>query len=54
MVKLSCIYSYRQVQTFGRGDIRRFANNASKMKKLAGFNYENLLQVCDAEHHVDQ
>jgi hypothetical protein len=39
------MFSYRQVQTFGRGEIRRFANNASDMKKLAGHNYENLLQV---------
>jgi hypothetical protein len=33
------------VSTFGRGTIRLFGNNASEMKKLAGHNYENLLQV---------
>ena len=36
---------YRQVPTFGRGVIRRFAENASSMKKLAARDYEDLLQV---------
>jgi hypothetical protein len=34
------------VPTFGRGTIRRFASNASEMKKLAARNFEDLLQVC--------
>jgi hypothetical protein len=36
---------FRQIPTFGRGTIRRFATNASEMKKLAARNYEDLLQV---------
>ena len=35
---------YRQVPTFGRDTIRRFSTNASAMKKLAGRDYEDLLQ----------
>ena len=31
--------------TFGRGTIRRFANNVSEMKKLAGRDFEDILQV---------
>ena len=31
--------------TFGRGTIRRFHTNASAMKKLAGRDFEDLLQV---------
>ncbi|KAF8154662.1 hypothetical protein B0H34DRAFT_631042, partial [Crassisporium funariophilum] len=34
---------YRQVPTFGRA-IRRFTSNASGMKKLAGCDFEDLLQ----------
>ncbi|KAG1838714.1 hypothetical protein DFJ58DRAFT_733659 [Suillus subalutaceus] len=33
-----------QVPTFGRGTIRRFSNNASGMKHLAGRDFEDLLQ----------
>lgn len=36
---------FRAVPTFGRSTIRRFAENASAMKKLAARNYEDLLQV---------
>lgn len=34
------------VSTFGRGTIRRFGNNVSGMKKLAGRDFEDILQVC--------
>jgi hypothetical protein len=37
--------SYRQVPTFGRDTIRKFSNNASGMKNLAGRDFEDLLQV---------
>lgn len=36
---------FRQVPTFGRGTIRRFGNNVSAMKKLAGRDFEDILQV---------
>ncbi|KAH9840199.1 uncharacterized protein C8Q71DRAFT_702877 [Rhodofomes roseus] len=35
---------YRQISTFGRGSIRRFAENASEMKKMAARDFEDLLQ----------
>ncbi|KAF9464233.1 hypothetical protein BDZ94DRAFT_1216685 [Collybia nuda] len=35
---------FRQVPTFGISTIRRFANNASEMKKLAARDFEDLLQ----------
>jgi hypothetical protein len=38
-------YSFRQVPTFGRDKIRKFAENASEMKKLGARDYEDLLQV---------
>jgi hypothetical protein len=37
-------HRYRQVPTFGRDTIRRFSTNASAMKKLAGRDFEDLLQ----------
>lgn len=37
---------YRQVPTFG-DTIRKFNSNASGMKKLAGRDFEDLLQVCN-------
>ena len=37
--------SYRMIMPFGRGIIRRFHANASAMKKLAGRDFEDLLQV---------
>lgn len=36
---------YRLIPTFGQGTIRKFGNNASAMKKLAGRDFEDLLQV---------
>jgi hypothetical protein len=36
---------YRLIAPFGKDTIRRFANNASQMKKLAGYHFEDLLQV---------
>jgi hypothetical protein len=33
--------------TFGSSTIRRFASNASEMKKLAARDFEDLLQVSD-------
>ncbi|KAK2467956.1 hypothetical protein APHAL10511_000251 [Amanita phalloides] len=35
---------YRMISPFGRGTIRRFHSNASAMKKLAGRDFEDLLQ----------
>lgn len=43
---------YRQISTFGNGTIRRFATNASEMKKLAARDYEDLLQVHPSQLHV--
>ena len=40
------ITRYRRVSTFGRGTIRKFARNASSMKRLAARDFEDLLQVC--------
>ena len=37
--------SYRQIPTFGRDTIRRFATNSSEMKKMAARDFEDLLQV---------
>ena len=36
---------FRLIAPFGKDTIRRFANNASQMKKLAARNFEDLLQV---------
>ncbi|KAG2339698.1 hypothetical protein BDR05DRAFT_891420, partial [Suillus weaverae] len=36
---------YRRVPTFGRGTICQFSNNASGMKCLAAWDFEDLLQV---------
>jgi len=49
IIHLLCIlpditHRYRQVPTFGRDTIRRFSTNASAMKKLAGRDFEDLLQ----------
>ena len=38
-------FRFRQIQTFGRGTIRRFRNNTSEMKKLAARDFEDILQV---------
>ncbi len=37
--------SFRDIPTFGSSTIRRFATNASEMKKLAARDFEDLLQV---------
>jgi hypothetical protein len=39
--------SFRDMPTFGSSTIRRFASNASEMKKLAARDFEDLLQVSD-------
>lgn len=44
-IYLTVGFSYRQVPTFGRGTIRRFQNNVAEMKKLAAWNFEDMLQV---------
>lgn len=36
---------FRLIAPFGKDTIRRFANNASQMKKLAAHHFEDLLQV---------
>ncbi|KJA12873.1 hypothetical protein HYPSUDRAFT_1084937, partial [Hypholoma sublateritium FD-334 SS-4] len=36
---------FRDVPTFGRDSIRRFANSVSELKKLGARDYENLLQA---------
>ncbi|TFK28669.1 hypothetical protein FA15DRAFT_584096, partial [Coprinopsis marcescibilis] len=36
---------YRLIPSFGKGTIRKFSNNTAAMKKLAGRNFEDLLQV---------
>ena len=43
---------YRQIPTFGRDTIRKFANNASGMKKLAARDFEDLLQVLELTLHA--
>jgi len=42
---LNPYYRFRDIPTFGRGTIRCFANNVSDMKKLAGRDFEDILQV---------
>ncbi|KAJ3823109.1 hypothetical protein F5880DRAFT_1482867 [Lentinula raphanica] len=37
---------YRWVPTFGRGVIRRFHNNVSEMKKMAGRHHVAIMKVC--------
>lgn len=39
---------YRQVPTFGRDTIRRFSRNVSEMKRIAAFDFEDILQVSNA------
>jgi len=39
---------FRAMPTFGSSTIRRFATNASEMKKLAARDFEDLLQVSQA------
>ena len=40
---------FRAMPTFGSSTIRRFATNASEMKKLAARDFEDLLQVSQHE-----
>lgn len=42
---------FRQVPTFGKSTICRFANNVSDMKKLAARDFEDILQVIDSNIH---
>ena len=42
---------YRQIPSFGRDTIRRFAANCSEMKKMAARDFENLLQVRSSAPH---
>ena len=42
---LSISLRFRNVPTFGRGTIRRFVDNVSEMKKLAGWDFKDILQV---------
>jgi hypothetical protein len=39
------VHSFRAVPTFGRDTIRKFHSNVSAMKKLAGRDFEDILQV---------
>ena len=45
MLLLTLRKRYRLVPTFGRSTIRRFTSNASELLKLAGRDFEDLLQV---------
>lgn len=38
---------YRSTPTFGNSTIRKFANNAADMKKLAARDFEDLLQASE-------
>ena len=40
-------HRYRQVPSFGRDTIRRFARNVSELKKMAARDFEDILQVSD-------
>lgn len=42
---ITVYYRYRSVPTFGNGIIQKFRTNPSSMKKLAGRDFEDLLQV---------
>jgi hypothetical protein len=44
--------SYREIPSFGRDTIRRFAANCSEMKKMAAHDFENLLQVSKAAFYI--
>jgi hypothetical protein len=37
---------FRDIPAFSHAIIRRFTNNVSDMKKLAAWDYEDILQVC--------
>jgi len=42
---LNIYIRFRDIPIFGRGTIRHFVNNVSDMKKLAGQDFEDILQV---------
>lgn len=42
---------FRQVPTFGRDTIRRFSANASELKRMAAWNFEDFLQVVVSSLH---
>ena len=44
-VHLNVYLRFRDVPTFGRGTIRRFTDDISDMKKLAGRDFKDILQV---------
>lgn len=46
--RLKVCLRFREVPTFGRGTIRQFGDNVSAMKKLAGRDFEDILQVTPA------
>ncbi|TFK19535.1 hypothetical protein FA15DRAFT_659826 [Coprinopsis marcescibilis] len=45
---------YQKVPTYGNGTIQRFATSASAMKKLAGRDFEDLLQAMTSSSHLVQ
>lgn len=45
-------YRFRKVPPFGRTTIRRFRNNVSELKQMAGRDYEDILQVSTAQCQV--
>jgi hypothetical protein len=51
---LITVNRYRRIPPFGRGTIRRFDANAHAMKKLAGRDFEDLLQVSTPSSHIRQ
>jgi hypothetical protein len=51
-IVFNSLVRYRDVPTFGRDTIRKFVHNASGMKKLAARDFEDLLQVCYANHYL--
>jgi hypothetical protein len=48
LINFSATTRFRAMPTFGSSTIRRFATNASEMKKLAARDFEDLLQVSQA------
>ena len=46
-IRLILTCRYRLISAFGRSTIQKFSNDVSAMKKLAGRDFEDLLQVCN-------
>ena len=42
---------YRQIPPFGNGTIQKFHSNVSEMKRLAGRDWEDILQVNSQLHN---